>query len=105
MRLPKKILRFFFKKIIIIDTHLSQQPSIVDVDDEDGIQPKAIPKKASIVDVDDEDSIHPKAFPKKASRIIESADGSDDNDEPTFIDIDTEINDSESETAEDELGK
>ena len=67
----------------------------------------------SVEDVDNVDDvgIQPKAIPKKASRILELADGSDDDedDEPIIIDGDTEINESEdetpSETAEAELGK
>ena len=62
-------------------------------------------QKLSVEDVD-EDSVQPKAVPKKASRVIELADGSDDEGD---ADGDTEINSSEvespSESAEDELRK
>ena len=68
----------------------------------------------SVEEVDDEDNIQPKkGIPKKGSRILERADGGDD-DEPIYVDQDssdvaTEIDDSgddsPEESAEVELSK
>jgi hypothetical protein len=70
----------------------------------------------SVEEVDDEDNIRPqKAIPKKGSRILEHADGSDDDNVPIEVNSSddqesTEIDDSETEesaeeSAEAELGK
>jgi hypothetical protein len=76
-------------------TMLYQQPSVEDIE-EDIVQPR-------------------KAIPKKASTILELADGSEDDDEPIYIEQDdsdkgeaTEIDSGDeapSESAEAELGK
>ena len=72
-----------------------------------------ISQKATVEDVEEENNHPQNAIPKKGSRILEPADGSedDDDDEPIVLDGDgdTELNESgdesPEETAEAELGK